>query len=47
VPNTEYASGDTAYAILDLMVALKMIGDPANHLPACQAFLSAINWTAL
>ena len=47
VSDTEWASGDTAYAILDLMVALQLIGDPAGQLPACQSFLNTINWAAL
>jgi hypothetical protein len=47
VNDTEWASGDTAYAILDLMVALQLIGDPVGQLPACQSFLNAINWAAL
>lgn len=47
VPGTEWASGDTAYAVLDLMVALRMSGDPHGQLPACDAFLHSINWQAL
>lgn len=47
VAGTEWSSGDTAYAILDLMTALQLIGDPEGQLPACTNFLRSINWTAL
>ena len=47
LPGIEWASGDTAYAILDLMVALKMIGDPNEQLAKAEAFLHSINWAAL
>jgi hypothetical protein len=47
LPGTEWASGDTAYAVLDLMLALKLIGDPSNHLAQAETFLKTINWSAL
>ncbi len=47
VAGTEWASGDTSFAILDLMVALQMIGDPQGQLSVCDAFLHSINWQAL
>jgi hypothetical protein len=46
-PGTEWASGDTAYAALDLMVALQMIGDPQHQLAGVESFLTAIDWGAL
>ena len=47
VSGTEWASGDTAYAALDLLVALKLIGDPNGQIPDCLAFLRSIDWAAL
>ncbi|MFA7158467.1 MAG: hypothetical protein WC299_04120 [Kiritimatiellia bacterium] len=44
---SEWASGDTAYALLDLCVALQMIGDPANQLNHALAHLAAIRWDLL
>ncbi len=44
---TEWASGDTAYAATDLMVALKLIGDPSNQLAQAESFLQTIDWRAL
>lgn len=47
IADSEWASGDTAYAALDLMAALQMIGDPSNQMPALQNFIEGINWDAL
>lgn len=47
IAGSEWASGDTAYAINDLMVALQLVGDPQGRLPTCQAFLNSIDWAAL
>ncbi|MDD5438758.1 MAG: NosD domain-containing protein [Candidatus Omnitrophica bacterium] len=44
---TEWSSGDTAFAALDMIAALQMIGDPQGKIPAFQAFLENIQWTAL
>ena len=44
---SEWASGDTAYALLDLCVALQMSGDPAQQLPSALAHLQAIRWDLL
>ena len=41
---TEWASGDTAYAALDMITALRMIGDPNNQITSFENFLKAINW---
>lgn len=43
-PDSEWASGDTAYAALDLIVALALIGDPEDQIAAVEAFLTAIDW---
>jgi hypothetical protein len=45
--NSEWASGDTAYAVADLAVALQMIGDPQGRLPALMTFIQTIDWPAL
>ena len=45
--NTEWSSGDTAYAILDLCVALKLMGGMDTHLADALAFLKSINWKRL
>jgi len=44
---TEWASGDTTYAALDVIAALQMIGDPENQIPALKGLLESINWTDL
>ncbi len=44
---SEWASGDTAYALLDLAVGLQLVGDPTHQLPAVQAHLRAIRWDLL
>jgi hypothetical protein len=46
-PNTEWASGDTAFAALDIITALQIIGDPQGQIPALENFLKAIDWNAL
>lgn len=45
--NTEWASGDTIYATLDMIAALQMLGDPQNQISHFLDFLQGINWTAL
>lgn len=45
--NTEWASGDTAYAALDMIAALQMLGDPQSQIPSLVALLRNIDWTAL
>jgi hypothetical protein len=47
LPEVEWSSGDTAYAALDLMLALKLIGDPSNQLAQAETFLRSIDWEAL
>lgn len=47
IPDTEWASGDTAYAALDVIMALHLIGDPNNQITALEDFLKVINWTDL
>jgi len=46
-PNTEWASGDTAYAALDIITALQMLGDPEGQIAALEDFLRDIDWEAL
>jgi len=45
--SSEWASGDTAYAALDVITALKLIGDPLSQIPSLESFLRAINWQAM
>lgn len=47
VSGTEWASGDTAYAALDLLVAMKLIGDPNKRIPSVLSFLRSIRWSTL
>lgn len=47
IEDVEWASGDTAYALLDLIVALQMTGDPASQLASAIQMLKAIDWQAL
>ena len=47
VPDTEWASGDTAYAVLDIITALEMIGDPQNQLADLENFAKDIDWQDL
>jgi len=44
---TEWSSGDTAYAALDIIAALQMIGDPQDQIAQLENFLKAINWQGL
>ncbi|MFA4889135.1 MAG: hypothetical protein WC628_06135 [Candidatus Omnitrophota bacterium] len=44
---TEWASGDTAYAALDIITALQMIGDPQNQISSLENFLKTIKWSDL
>jgi hypothetical protein len=44
-PGSEWASGDTAYAAVDLALALQLTGDP--RLPDALAFLREIRWDML
>ena len=46
-PGTEWSSGDTAYAALDMIAALQMLGDHQNQISHFVNFLQVINWTAL
>ena len=47
VPSTEWSSGDTAFAALDIITALQMLGDPNNQVPAFIEFLESIDWKDL
>ena len=44
---SEWASGDTAYAALDMITTLQMLGDPQNQIGGFVDFLQEINWDAL
>ncbi|MBK8480019.1 MAG: hypothetical protein IPL40_02420 [Proteobacteria bacterium] len=44
---TEWSTGDTAYAALDLITALQLIGDPQGQLPALESMLASIDWSVL
>ena len=44
---SEWASGDTAYAALDIITALQMIGDPQNQMNDLIDFLQEIDWETL
>lgn len=44
---TEWASGDTAYAALDVITALQLIGDTSERSQQLQSILNSINWNAL
>jgi hypothetical protein len=46
-PGSEWASGDTAYAILDLIVALHLTDDPGSRIADALNLLRSINWNAL
>ena len=46
-PDSEWASGDTAFALEDLAVALQMIGDPHGQLPGVTNMFGQIDWSAL
>ena len=46
-PGTEWASCDTAYAALDIITTLQMLGDPQGQIPYLENFLREINWEAL
>ena len=46
-PDSEWASGDTAFALEDLAVALQMIGDPHGQLPGVTNMFGQIDWRAL
>ena len=45
--NAEWASGDTAYAALDIITALQMLGDPQDQLDSLIQFAQNIDWEAL
>ena len=45
--NAEWASGDTAYAALDIIIALQMLGDPQDQLGALIQFVRNIDWEAM
>jgi len=45
--DSEWASGDTAFAALDIIAALQMLGDPQGQIPALDQFLDEIDWNAL
>ena len=47
VPRTEWSSGDTAFAALDIVTVLQVLGDPNNQMPAFIEFLGNIDWRAL
>ncbi|MBK6847774.1 MAG: hypothetical protein IPG96_09640 [Proteobacteria bacterium] len=44
---SEWSTGDTAYAALDLITALELIGDPQGQLPALVSMLTNLNWGPL
>lgn len=44
---SEWASGDSIYALQDLLLALKLIGDPDELIPEVLAHIRQINWAAL
>jgi len=44
---TEWATGDTAFAALDIITALQMIGDPQGQIPQITNFLEEIDWNDL
>ena len=44
---SEWSSGDTAFAALDIIAALQMLGDPWGQIKALENFLKAINWEDL
>ncbi|MDP2991675.1 MAG: hypothetical protein Q8O57_14025, partial [Kiritimatiellota bacterium] len=44
---TEWSTGDTACAALDMIAALQMIGDPQGQIPQFENYLKGINWTGL
>lgn len=46
-PGSEWSSGDAAFAALDLMVALQMIGDPEDQMSDAFGILQNIDWPAL
>jgi hypothetical protein len=46
-PGSEWASGDTAYAALDIITTLQMLGDPQDQIPNLVDFLQAIDWQEL
>ena len=43
----EWASGDTAYAAMDMICALKLIGDPGSRSDQFKTFLKNIKWESL
>ncbi|MDI6735353.1 MAG: choice-of-anchor Q domain-containing protein [bacterium] len=47
IPDTEWASGDTAYAALDIITALQMLGDPQNQINDLVNYLQNIDWDAM
>lgn len=47
IGDSEWASGDTAYALNDLAIALQIIGDPDGYLPSVIAMYKAIDWASL
>lgn len=47
VADSEWASGDTAYAALDIIAALQMIGGPQDQIAALEQFVTGIGWESL
>ena len=47
IADSEWASGDTAYAATDLLVALRVVGDTSSRYARTLGFLRSIDWTAL
>ena len=47
IPDSEWASGDTAFAVLDLISALQLLEDPQKQLPSAEDFLKSIDWQKL
>lgn len=45
--NIEWASGDTAFAALDIITALEMLGDPRNQMSYFENLLQDFDWQAL
>ncbi len=47
IPDTEWASGDTAYAALDIITALAMLGDPQGQMSYLIKFVEDIGWQSM
>ena len=45
--DSEWASGDTAFAVLDMIVALELLGDPEYPPSDFEQLLTSVDWAAL